>query len=96
MRWLNRWSDSSLPKPNTSRKDSYAYTQQLANFFHFRKLKEATTPCRLVSAMSDALLASALFRCWHIMLFYLGWATMVVLINEKVMSLEFQPTLLTV
>ena len=48
------------------------------------------------SSLISALLATALFRCWHILLFFSGWATMVTLISEYVRPLTFQPTLLTV
>ncbi|EPQ51232.1 UPF0187-domain-containing protein [Gloeophyllum trabeum ATCC 11539] len=44
----------------------------------------------------DALLATALFRCWHILLFFTGWATAVTLISKYVTSLGIQSTLLTV
>ena len=48
------------------------------------------------SSLVSALLATALFRCWHILLFFSGWAAMVSLISEFVYSLSFPPTLLTV
>ena len=48
------------------------------------------------SSLISALLATALFRCWHILLFFTGWAAMVTLICEFVYPLAFQPTLLTV
>ncbi|TFK50425.1 UPF0187-domain-containing protein [Heliocybe sulcata] len=44
----------------------------------------------------DALLATALFRCWHILIFFTGWATGVTLISEYVHNLGIQSTLLTV
>ncbi|KAI6038538.1 Bestrophin, RFP-TM, chloride channel-domain-containing protein [Pisolithus marmoratus] len=44
----------------------------------------------------NALLATAIFRCWHILLFFGGWSTMICLINQHVHKLSFQPTLLTV
>lgn len=48
------------------------------------------------SSLISALLATALFRCWHILLFFTGWAAMVALVSEFVKPLTFQPTLLTV
>ena len=48
------------------------------------------------SSLISALLATALFRCWHILLFFTGWATMVTLISHYVYKLSIQPTLLTV
>ncbi|KII84012.1 hypothetical protein PLICRDRAFT_180029 [Plicaturopsis crispa FD-325 SS-3] len=44
----------------------------------------------------NALLATALFRCWHILLFFTAWATAITLINERVRPLTIQITLLTV
>ncbi|KIJ49262.1 hypothetical protein M422DRAFT_28203 [Sphaerobolus stellatus SS14] len=45
----------------------------------------------------DGLLATALFRCYHIIVFFTAWATCVTLINHQdVYPLNFQSTLLTV
>ncbi|KAI6112252.1 Bestrophin, RFP-TM, chloride channel-domain-containing protein [Pisolithus croceorrhizus] len=44
----------------------------------------------------NTLLATAIFRCWHILLFFGGWSATVCLINQHVHKLAFQPTLLTV
>jgi len=48
------------------------------------------------SSLISALLATALFRCWHILLFFSGWGAMVTLISQYVHPLAIQPTLLTV
>ena len=69
---------------------------QYSNHFHAGVLDEATTPFRLASAIWNSLVATALFRCWHILVFYIAWATAVVLINKFVTSFQFQPTILTV
>ncbi|KAH7907058.1 Bestrophin, RFP-TM, chloride channel-domain-containing protein [Hygrophoropsis aurantiaca] len=44
----------------------------------------------------NALLATALFRCWHILLFFGAWSTAVCVITVNVRSLAIQPTLITV
>ncbi|RDB30055.1 hypothetical protein Hypma_013889 [Hypsizygus marmoreus] len=43
-----------------------------------------------------ALLATALFRCWHILLFFAAWSTLISVLNEQGHKLYIQPTLLTV
>ena len=48
------------------------------------------------SSLISALLATALFRCWHILLFFTGWATMITLISKYVHTLAIGSTLLTV
>ncbi|KZP07968.1 UPF0187-domain-containing protein [Athelia psychrophila] len=45
---------------------------------------------------TNALLATALFRCWHILMFYAAWATVVSVINHHHHAFTIQPTLLTV
>ncbi|KAG5653807.1 hypothetical protein H0H81_010275 [Sphagnurus paluster] len=44
----------------------------------------------------NALLATALFRCWHILLFFTGWATLISVLNHHGHKLYMQATLLTV
>ncbi|KDQ53931.1 hypothetical protein JAAARDRAFT_38904 [Jaapia argillacea MUCL 33604] len=44
----------------------------------------------------QAILATALFRCWHIIAFFSAWATAIALISHNVKNLSIQPTLLTV
>jgi len=48
------------------------------------------------SSLVSAVLATALFRCWHILLFFTGWGAMVTLISHYGYDLAIQPTLLTV
>ncbi|KIK93068.1 hypothetical protein PAXRUDRAFT_26471 [Paxillus rubicundulus Ve08.2h10] len=48
------------------------------------------------SSFTNALLATALFRCWHILIFFAMWSTMVCLVSDHVHSLAIQPTLITV
>ena len=51
---------------------------------------------RLGSTLLNAVLATALFRCWHILIFFAGWSTAVSVISHKVTNLGIQSTLLTV
>ena len=44
----------------------------------------------------SAALATAVFRCWPLLVFFSGWATAITIINHNVHSLIIQPTLLTV
>ncbi|KAF9456292.1 Bestrophin, RFP-TM, chloride channel-domain-containing protein [Collybia nuda] len=44
----------------------------------------------------NALAATALFRCWHILLFFAGWSTLISVLNHQGHKLFIQPTLLTV
>jgi hypothetical protein len=45
----------------------------------------------------NALLATALFRCWHILILYAAWSTAVTVINvHHKNAFIIQPTLLTV
>ncbi|KAH8109472.1 UPF0187-domain-containing protein [Phellopilus nigrolimitatus] len=71
------------------------YAQATSNHFG-GGLEGAASPQHLLSALAKAVLATALFRCWHIILFFIAWGTAITLINEKVTSLTIQPTLLTV
>ena len=43
-----------------------------------------------------ALLATALFRCWHILIFFGAWSTAICVISDKVKDLGIPSTLLTV
>jgi ion channel-forming bestrophin family protein len=43
-----------------------------------------------------AVLATALFRCWHILIFFAAWSTAICVISGKVHSLGIANTLLTV
>ncbi|KAF8839778.1 UPF0187-domain-containing protein [Paxillus ammoniavirescens] len=53
-------------------------------------------PASQWSSFVNALLATALFRCWHILIFFAMWSTMVCLVSSNVHSLAIQPTLITV
>ena len=91
-------SSESLVQLDEGRRNSImAYENQHSNHFHIHVFHGANgKPTRFFSAFINAVLATALFRCWHIIVLYLGWATLVTLINEKVTDLKIQPTLLTV
>ncbi|KAG9093797.1 hypothetical protein FS749_013722, partial [Ceratobasidium sp. UAMH 11750] len=53
-------------------------------------------PARFFPTLLNAVLATALFRCWNLILLFTGWAACVCLITDKVHDLSIQPTLLTV
>ncbi|KAH9965276.1 Bestrophin, RFP-TM, chloride channel-domain-containing protein [Russula dissimulans] len=44
----------------------------------------------------SAILATALFRCWHILVFFAAWSTAICVISDTTKSLAIAPTLLTV
>ncbi|KAJ7595691.1 Bestrophin, RFP-TM, chloride channel-domain-containing protein [Mycena floridula] len=44
----------------------------------------------------SALLATALFRCWHILIFFAGWSTLITVLNKQGHKLSIAVTLLTV
>ncbi|KAH9849426.1 UPF0187-domain-containing protein [Lenzites betulinus] len=48
------------------------------------------------SRLVSALLATAVIRCWPLLLFFSAWATAISLISHNVHNLAIQPTLLTV
>ncbi|TFK23300.1 UPF0187-domain-containing protein [Coprinopsis marcescibilis] len=47
-------------------------------------------------ALLDAVLATALFRCWHHLLFFGAWATLITVLNHNGHELWIETTLLTV
>ncbi|THH03398.1 hypothetical protein EW146_g10452 [Bondarzewia mesenterica] len=52
---------------------------------------------RFWSKLINAILATALFRCWHILIFFGGWSATIACINGLTRhKLVIQPTLLTV
>lgn len=54
-------------------------------------------PRRFWPTLINAILATALFRCWHILIFFGGWSTTISCINALTHhKLVIQPTLLTV
>ncbi|KAJ7910493.1 Bestrophin, RFP-TM, chloride channel-domain-containing protein [Mycena leptocephala] len=44
----------------------------------------------------NALLATALFRCWHILLFFAAWSTTITILDRHHFKVRFASTLLTV
>lgn len=44
----------------------------------------------------NALLATALFRCWHILLFFAGWSSLITVLNKRGHDLSMSTALLTV
>ncbi|KAF8629523.1 hypothetical protein AX17_005649 [Amanita inopinata Kibby_2008] len=44
----------------------------------------------------NAVLATALFRCWHILVLFSAWSTLITILNSQGYRLNFQSTLLTV
>ncbi|KAJ7148784.1 Bestrophin, RFP-TM, chloride channel-domain-containing protein [Mycena crocata] len=44
----------------------------------------------------NALLATALFRCWHILMFFAAWATVITVLDHHKYKVRFASTLLTV
>jgi hypothetical protein len=56
----------------------------------------AAKPRTVGTSFIHGLLATALFRCWHILLFFAAWSTAVSVINHNGHQLYMQPTLLTV
>ncbi|KAJ6555149.1 Bestrophin, RFP-TM, chloride channel-domain-containing protein [Mycena vulgaris] len=44
----------------------------------------------------NALLATALFRCWHILMFFAAWATTITVLDHHKFKVRFASTLLTV
>ena len=44
----------------------------------------------------NAVLATALFRCWHILIFYSAWATLITVLNHNGYGIWIESTLLTV
>ncbi|VDB99760.1 unnamed protein product [Peniophora sp. CBMAI 1063] len=47
-------------------------------------------------SFTSAILATAVFRCWHILLFFGAWSTAICLISNYLVDLGIQSTLLTV
>jgi len=48
------------------------------------------------STFWNAILATALFRCWHILIFFAAWSTLISVISHKIKDLGIASTLLTV
>lgn len=49
-----------------------------------------------LSSMLHAIMATAIFRCWHILMFFGAWSTAVSVLTHNVYDLSISPTLLTV
>ncbi|KAJ1300572.1 hypothetical protein OPQ81_002226 [Rhizoctonia solani] len=50
---------------------------------------------RAIPRLCQSILATALFRCWYLIVLLTAWAACIALINDKVRNLSIQPTLLT-
>ncbi|CAE6413463.1 unnamed protein product [Rhizoctonia solani] len=50
---------------------------------------------KLIPWIIRSILATALFRCWYLIVLLTAWAACITLINDKVRNLSIQPTLLT-
>jgi putative membrane protein len=54
-------------------------------------------PLSVWCGIVNAVLATAFFRCWHILLFFSAWATVITYLHmAKICDLAIQSTLLTV
>lgn len=51
---------------------------------------------RPAASFVTALLATALFRCWHILLFFAAWSTLITVLNQQGHNLTIPSLLLTV
>ncbi|KAF5391117.1 hypothetical protein D9757_003062 [Collybiopsis confluens] len=51
---------------------------------------------RTGASFLSAILATALFRCWHLLIFFAAWALLVSVLNEQGHKVQFASTLLTV
>lgn len=49
-----------------------------------------------LAAFWHAILATALFRCWHILIFFAAWSTVISVISHTTKNLGISSTLLTV
>lgn len=66
------------------------------SFFVHPVLSPYSSQTHFVPSLTNAVLATALFRCWHIILFFSAWAAGVALISNFVHDISFQSTLLNV
>jgi putative membrane protein len=48
------------------------------------------------STFMNAILATALFRCWHLLIFFGAWSSLISVVSHKIKSLGIASTLLTV
>jgi hypothetical protein len=49
-----------------------------------------------LATFAHAILATALFRCWHILIFFAAWSTIISVISHTTKNLGISSTLLTV
>ncbi|KAF7299198.1 hypothetical protein MIND_00868500 [Mycena indigotica] len=74
-------------------------TPRTETFTHkgFRAAGDATASRRRPGAsFVNALLATALFRCWHILLFFAAWSTCITVLDDHHFKVRIPLTLLTV
>ncbi len=78
--------------------DNYSdvYASQNLGASNYFSVDPFSDPVKFFPSLTNALLATALFRCWHILVFFSAWATAVCIISNSVYDLSIQPTLLTV
>ena len=55
-----------------------------------------TTGPGFFKSFVNAILATAIFRCWHILIFFTAWAAAISVISSKGYKVAVQSTLLTV
>jgi hypothetical protein len=67
-----------------------------SNHFSAHAVDPFSSPRSFVSSMAQALLATAFFRCWHLLIFFTAWAAAICLIIVNVRDVSIRPTLLTV
>lgn len=91
----NRAAVSSHGRGATDATVESQYMYHHSNYFG-GGFEDVKSPSNLLSSFFKAILATALFRCWRILAFFLAWATAVSLINHHGTSFTIQPTLLTV
>ncbi|KAA1472691.1 UPF0187-domain-containing protein [Dentipellis sp. KUC8613] len=73
-----------------------ASVMQESHFFDIRSPDPFAPKRKFWPRFMNALLATALFRCWHILLFFAGWSTCISLVSNYKHNLGISSTLLTV
>lgn len=71
------------------------YMQQQSNHFSVN-VDGSSSSGGVLKSLFRATLATAVFRCWHILIFFTAWGTAITVIDNKVHKLGIQSTLLTV
>ena len=59
-------------------------------------LSPYSTRTHFLPSLTNAILATAMFRCWHLILFFSGWAACVALVCRFAHDISFQSTLLNI